>query len=202
MSSSWVRRGLFSLSLSVIVGVVGAFGFAAGWMSQASQDDRSAVSAVDSSIPADLLAQVNLQADSASTGKTMAMVTGRIDGDVEGLYVLDFTTGNLFCWVLNQRGGGFMAQYMTNVRNDFGPLEQGRNPEYLLVSGFVNVAGGAGADGRPADSVVYVADANSGAVVGYSLVWNRARAAAGGAQGGGLIKVAQGLARDANLIRQ
>ena len=126
---------------------------------------------------------------------------GRLTSRGDSL-VLDFTTGNLFCWVLNQRGGGFMAQYMTNVRNDFGPLEQGRNPEYLLVTGFVNVAGGAGADGRPADSVVYVADANSGAVVGYSLVWNRARAAAGGAQGGGLIKVAQGLARDANLIRQ
>ena len=200
MASTWVRRSVLPLALSVVVGTVGAIGFASGWISQARL--AAPQQEVASQIPAELLAQVGLRADSAASGRTMAMATGRIDADIEGLYVLDFTTGNLFCWVLNSRGGGFMAQYMTNVRNDFGALEQGRNPDYLMVTGFVNVAGGAGADGRPADTVVYVADANSGAVVGYSLVWNKARAAAGGAQGGGLIKVAQGLARDATLIRQ
>ena len=197
MISTWFRRSLLPVGLGLAVGLVGAIGFASGWMSHAQAPSPVATSQV----PAELLARVGLNADSAAVGKTMAMCTGRIDEDVEGLYVLDFTTGNLFCWVLNTRGGGFLAQYVTNVRQDFGALEQGRNPEYLMVTGFVNVAGGAGADGRPADSIVYVADANSGAVVGYTLVWNRARAAAGGAQGGGLIKVAQGLARDASLIR-
>lgn len=198
MISTWVRRSVLPLSLGLAIGIVGAVGFASGWISHAQTPAAQA----QPQIPAELLSQVGLSADSASTGKTMAICTGRIDADVEGLYVLDFTTGNLFCWVINARGGGFLAQYMTNVRQDFGDVEQGRNPEYLMVTGFVNVAGGAGADGRPADSIVYVADANSGAVVGYTLVWNRTRAAAGGAQGGGLIKVTQGLARDSTLIRQ
>ncbi|HRF00796.1 MAG TPA: hypothetical protein PLI18_09785 [Pirellulaceae bacterium] len=197
MIARWVRSSSIPLAVGFAFGLTLAVGFAIGALVRPSSDSASLPST-----PAELIRQIELRADSAANGKSLAMCTGRIDGDIEGLYVLDYTSGNLFCWVLNTRGGGFLAQYVTNVRNDFGPLEQGRNPDYLMVTGYVNPAGGAGADGRPAESIVYVADANSGAVVGYSLLWSRTRAAAGGGQGGGLIKVAQGLARDATLIRQ
>jgi len=196
MNSRWMRWGLVPLGLGLALGIAGSIGFAAGWLTNDSVATNS--STIDEAFARELL----LKADSAASTKNMAMVTGRIDQEVEGLFVLDYTSGNLFCWVLNPRGGGFLAQYVTNVRNEFGPLEQGRNPDYVMVTGFVEVVGGVGAEGRPAQCVVYVGDANTGGVVGYSLVWSRTRAATGGLQGGGLVKVAQGVARDATLIRQ
>jgi hypothetical protein len=105
---------------------------------------------------------------SASHGtSTMAMATGSIDGN-EGLFVLDFITGELQCLVINPKNGKVGGVYRHNVVQNL-EIEQGKRPDYLLVTGETNlhVAGGA------AQCVVYVGDANTGRYVAYMLPWNR-----------------------------
>mgnify|MGYP000744466368 CR=1 FL=1 len=77
MNAPRIRWFSIPLALGVALGVALSVGFVAGWISRPANDTLAG------SIPADVLQQVNLRADSAATGKTMAMCTGRIDGDVE-----------------------------------------------------------------------------------------------------------------------
>ncbi|MEC7354735.1 MAG: hypothetical protein VXY07_16165 [Planctomycetota bacterium] len=195
MSRTFKQVTYLGLGIGVVVGTMLALGFAAGWVSHAKTD----LAKIEND---DLAREMLLKASSASGGKSMAMATGRIDGDVEGLFVLDFTSGNLFCWVIDRRGGGFLGQFQTNVRADFGPIEQGRTPEYVMVTGGVNAAGGATAQGNSAQTVCYVSDANTGVVVGYSMIWNRTLQQASRPQQGALVKVAQAFSRDNSLIRE
>ena len=186
---------VLGLSSGIFMSAVLGAGFSIGWFSRGTTD--SASQATDG-IPQDIL----LRAASASGGKSMAMATGQIDENVEGLFVLDYTSGNLFCWVIDRRGGGFLGQFQTNVRADFGPIEQGRTPDYVMVTGFLQTAGGAVAQGQPARCVCYVADSNTGVVVGYSLLWSRTRQQQSQPQQGALVKVANGIARDNSVIRE
>ena len=183
------------LGSGIAIGILLAAGFSFGWLTHAA-------TTADEQIDEDFAREMILKAASASGGKSMAMATGAMDENVEGLFVLDFTSGNLFCWVIDRRGGGFLGQFQTNVRADFGPIEQGRTPDYVMVTGFLNVAGGAGPQGNPARTVCYVADANTGAVCGYSLMWSRTRQQVSQPQAGALVKVSQAIARDNSLIRE
>jgi len=60
-------------------------------------------------------------------------------------------------------------------------VEKGKKPSYLLVTGQINVAGGYGGQ-RPAHSLCYVADANSGEVAAFTFPWAKAATTAGVAQ--------------------
>jgi len=112
-----------------------------------------------------------LNATATDSTSTMAIATGPIDGEVEGLFVLDFLTGELQCSVLNPRTGTLGGLYKHNVVLDLG-VEQGKQPKYLMVTGAANfrVSGG---NVRPAASIVYVADANTGRYAAYMLPWDR-----------------------------
>lgn len=139
---------------------------------------------------------IPLEAGTSSVGKNISMATGQIDGDVEGVFVLDHLTGQLTCFVVNPRGlgsGVLLGQFQANVAADLG-LVQGKEPDYVLSVGGVNPLRGTGAS-KPALSVVYVADGNSGNVVGYSLQWNQSAARANTAQRGVLFKVMAAKAR-------
>jgi len=67
-----------------------------------------------------------------------------------------------------------------------------------MVTGNYQFSAGGGT-ARPASSIVYVADANSGNIVGYSLMWNSSMATRGTAQGGRLNKVVVGKGRNAAI---
>jgi hypothetical protein len=54
-------------------------------------------------------------------------------------------------------------------------VEQGKDPRYLMVTGQLNFRA-SGGNIRPAQCVVYVADANTGNFVAYGLPWDRAAA--------------------------
>ncbi len=115
-----------------------------------------------------------LNASATSGGTTMAIATGPIQEGVEGLFILDFITGELTCSVLNPRTGQLGGAYKANVVADLG-VEQGKQPQYLMVTGAANFRMGGG-NVLPAESVVYVADANTGRYVAYWLPWNRVAA--------------------------
>jgi hypothetical protein len=124
------------------------------------------------------LNEIKLKAMATHGGKTFAVATGPVDEEVEGLYTLDFLTGDLQCFVVNTRTAAPGGWFRTNIAKDIS-IERGREPSYLLVTGTFNMRGAAG-NARPSASLVYVVDANTGEVACYSFLWSRAFAAAGG----------------------
>ena len=87
-------------------------------------------------------------------------------------------------------GGAFRA----NVVADLG-VEQGKAPQYLMVTGAANFRT-MGGNILPAESVVYVADANTGRYVGYWLPWNRQAAQYNFAQASPMQVLGTGSARN------
>jgi hypothetical protein len=110
-----------------------------------------------------------------------AIATGLVDGSVEALYFLDFLTGDLRAAVINPKTGKFNAFFTRNIAADFGGA--GRNSGYLLITGSVNMPRGANSF-QYAQSIVYVAEASTGAVAAYTIPWNSSLQAAGKTQSG------------------
>jgi hypothetical protein len=126
---------------------------------------------------------------------SMAIATGLIDEGVEGIFILDFITGELTCQVLNSRFGTLGGVFKQNVALDLG-VEQGKQPKYLLVTGGLEIRQNV-SNIRPAKSIVYVADSNTGRYVAYMLPWNQQLANAGGAQAAPMVVIGRGSARNA-----
>ena len=118
----------------------------------------------------------------AHGGNSFALATGPIDDEMEGIFTLDFLTGDLKCRVLNSRTGKFAAAFDHNVLADL-EVERTKKPDFVIMTGVANFPRGGGAN-RPARMVLYVADCNSGNVAAYSLMWNRNLAATVRMQGG------------------
>lgn len=135
-----------------------------------------------------------LNATATHGSNTMALATGPVADGVEGLFILDFITGELTCSVLNPRTGLMAAGFSANVVADLG-VQQGKQPNYVMVTGQADfrVQGG---NIRPAQSVVYVADTNTGRWVAYWLPWNRQAATWNFAQAFPMMKLGQGMARN------
>jgi len=130
---------------------------------------------------------VVLHATGSHGGETFAMATGPVDSDVEGLFMLDFLTGELHGRLLYPHRvgqyaqlGGFPAQAKCNVVADLG-VKAGKQPDYVLVTGQANFTRGTGAL-TPGGCVVYVADANTGNFAAYAFMFNRTMYRGGGPQ--------------------
>ncbi len=97
-----------------------------------------------------------------------AVVTAAVDATefVEGVFVLDFLTGQLRGSILNPSAGAFAVLYARNIAADFNvnPNEPGT---YAIVAGRTNLNAGGGS--RPAASCIYIAELTSGKVVAYSF---------------------------------
>jgi len=128
-----------------------------------------------------------LHATTASGGKSMAMATGNVYEDAQGVFILDFLTGDLHCWVPNPRNlkGGYMAVYKANVVEALG-VEKGKPADYILVTGGANPSRGSG-QATPANCICFVGDCNSGKVAAYSCLFDRNSARAGRTQASELI---------------
>jgi len=106
-----------------------------------------------------------------------AIATGFVDEETEGIFFLDFLTGDLAASVINpravQRGsGGLMAHFRYNILKDFDlQNEKGKNPKFLMVTGSAGFFRGSGRL-QPAESVIYIASATTGQVCCYGLAWN------------------------------
>ena len=125
------------------------------------------------------------------------MATGSIDEDVEGLFLLDFVTGELQCAVLNYRTGRFTSLFRANVQADLG-VDPAKRPKYLMTTGMINFPRGASA-ARPGNSVVYVMDTSSGNFAAYAIPWRRELASIGRPQAAAMILMDMGRARTAAI---
>jgi hypothetical protein len=140
------------------------------------------------------LPETLLHASASHSGKSMAMATGLIDEEVEGLFTLDYLTGDLQCYVLNSRyPTQWSGMFKYNVIQDLG-VEQGKDPNYVMVTGQAQFVRGTGTQ-TPAMCVLYVMDANSGNFAAYSLAWNRTMARQPQTQTGTLARLQTGKAR-------
>lgn len=173
-SSVWRWVGI-SLCVCTAIGL----GF---WMGQSQQEDAP-------KLPPMLAA-------ASSATDTMAVATGPISDDAEGIFFLDFITGNLQCLVYYPRARAFGAQYSTNVAQQLG--NTGKNAKYIMVTGGAitrATTGGA----RPGASLVYVTDTVSGMFAAYAVPWDRTAESAGRTQTGPLFYAGGGPIRNFNL---
>ena len=102
---------------------------------------------------------------------SLAMATGPISDGVEGVFFLDFLTGDIRCQVINPRFGGLGGVFYHNVAADLG-VEKAKKQSFLLCTGVANLKTTGGSNFKFADSVVYVADANTGNWAAYLLPWS------------------------------
>lgn len=143
---------------------------------------------------------LELMAGTAARTSSLSMATGLVDGNVEGLWILDHLTGTLQCWVLNPRNPMTGAIYQANVAADLGAGKSG-DAEYLMTTGNFFFDGGNVGNNVPGQSICYVADAKTGNVVGYGVIYNKQATKRGMAQGGPLQVVCQGKARLESVTR-
>jgi hypothetical protein len=141
------------------------------------------------------LPETPIYATASDSSESLAIATGWIDEDVEGLYALDFLTGNLQAIVMYTKGpratqiGGIFG---ANVAAELG-IDKTKKPRYLMVTGQATFTQGASAE-KPAGSVVYVVDANTGNFATYGLKWSKALHARGTPQQGSLLLLHKGQA--------
>ena len=105
----------------------------------------------------------------ATATDTMAVATGPVSEDTEGVFFLDFITGDLQCLVYYPSTGRFGARYFANVRQQLGGAGKAR---YLLATGAIAIRG-ASSNIRPGASLVYVTDVNSGMFAAYAIPFDR-----------------------------
>jgi hypothetical protein len=185
----WLILSLAATGLAVVAFATGVWVRPNGW------SRGGALSPVDRMVQ--LLGQRQLRGSTAATGDSFAMATGPIDSEVEGLYMLDFLTGDLQCVVLNYRTAKFAAMFRANVLNDLG-VDPAKKPKYLMTTGAINFPRGATA-ARPGNSVVYVLETTTGNYAAYGIPWRRELAATGRLQTAALVLLDVGMARTAAL---
>lgn len=141
------------------------------------------------------LPPIELMAGTASRTKSMSMATGLIDNNAEALFVLDHVSGNLQCWMLNSRTGNVGGIFTANVKTDLMMAGKTGEPDFVMTTGNFFFNGNTTANLSPAKSVCYVADATSGNVVGYSIIYNKQAIVRGTVITGTLNVVCKGSAR-------
>lgn len=139
---------------------------------------------------------IPLAASASDSSDTCSIATGPISDDAEGVFFIDFNTGDLQCLVYYPRTGRFGARYYTNVRAQLG--NAGKNSKYVMVTGTIAsraTSGGA----RPGHSLVYVTDVTTGMFAAYAVPWDRSAESVGRPQGAPLVFVQGGPIRNFQL---
>jgi len=115
-----------------------------------------------------------LHAVSTDSNDAFIIATGPLDQEVEGLYLLDCLTGNLMVTVPTRMGNGFAGGFRYNILNDFR-VDPAKKPRFLMVTGSINLAVGAGAGQQmfPGISLLYIAEITTGRSVVYGTFWDR-----------------------------
>jgi hypothetical protein len=133
------------------------------------------------------------QVSSAAMGSNMAVATGQVSDEAEGVFFLDFLTGDLQCLVYYPRIGTFGARYYTNVQGQLPG--SGKNAQYLMVTGNA-ISTRSSSNLRPANCLVYITDVHSGMFAAYAVPWSKTAESSSQAQGGPLVFVGGGPIRN------
>ena len=124
-----------------------------------------------------------IHASATDRVENFAIATGFVDEQNEAIFYLDYLTGNLTGAVLSRRSSAFQSQFSANVHADLkkvinfsaangqGAVQVPQSPNYLMVTGTANLT----TQGRMyyGNTVVYVAETNTGIVMAYAVPWSR-----------------------------
>jgi hypothetical protein len=152
---AWTGAGL---AVGLAIGIAIAVGVAIGMRSGDNLADRFPIE------------ELKLKAFAGHGNETFAIATGPVDGTVDGVFCLDYLTGDLTGYVIHPRSGRFGAAFKTNITKDL-PIEQGKKPAYALTLGRLNQVASY-SNIKPGGSIIYVADCNTGNVAAYCFPWN------------------------------
>ena len=103
------------------------------------------------------------------------------------------------CAVL-YKNGLWGAKFVANVFQDLD-VQATKKPHFLIVTGENEFARNAGG-GQPGRSVVYVVDSTTGSFAVYAVPWNRQAEATLTPQGGNLVVLQKGRARNLQIRDQ
>jgi hypothetical protein len=138
---------------------------------------------------------VPLYAVATDRSESYAMATGPVDNEVEGVYFLDFLTGDLTALVLGRQARVWTGVFNTNVSQDL-KVDPQKNPKFMMVTGMVALRRSGGSRLQPSASICYVAEVTSGKVAAYAIPWSPSMYAAGQMQNGNLVLVGATLFRE------
>jgi hypothetical protein len=88
---------------------------------------------------------------------------------LDGVFVLDFASGQVKGAVLNRQNGKFASFLFRDLAKDFN-VPPNQNPEFCMVTGFGQLPNQAGK--QMASGLLYIGELNSGKVAAYSFPWN------------------------------
>lgn len=149
------------------------------WIAALAVVGLAIVGAIASRQPLPKVHAITSQADDS-----FAVCTAPVDmaNGIEGIFVLDFATGDLTGGVLNAASGTFTSSYKCNVLNDLGfQPGQAKNPRFLLVAGEAELRPSPRLGRRQfAHTVIYVTDCTTGATAAYGVPWAAQQATATG----------------------
>ena len=193
----WLVAGV---CLGLTIGLATTAGVLLGSRQSAAQSEFGASGFLPGSHQAaaqSKFSELKLQAMGAMGSDTMAVTTGPVDEEAEGVFFLDFLTGDLQCFVMNPRVGKFTGWFKTNIVKDL-PVEKGKKPAYVMVTGAWSPTRGGG-NARPAQCVVYVCDTNSGVFAAYTFPWVKGNSSTLQTQASPMITLDGGRARTLQL---
>ncbi len=139
------------------------------------------------------------QVSTAASGQNMAVATGAVSEEAEGVFFLDYLTGDLQCLVYYPRSGAFGARYYTNVQQQMP--SSGKGAQYLMVTGSA-VSTRTSSNVKPGNCLVYVTDVNSGTFAAYTVPWSKTAESSSQAQLGALVFVGGGPIRNYQVSDQ
>jgi hypothetical protein len=113
--------------------------------------------------------ELRLNAFGAHGDSRFVIGAGPVDTYVDGVFCVDAVTGTLSGFVVHPRSGKFRIAFKTDITRDL-PVEQGKSPAYGLSIGRIGTA--TFSDIRIGNSIVYVADCNTGRVAAYAFPWS------------------------------
>jgi hypothetical protein len=181
-SGKWHARTNLIATASLFVTAMASVAAVAFWFGM--QTASPVASTLDTSrIPPEVL-----RATATHGGANLAVATGRVSEEADGIFFLDYITGHLQCWVYYPRIQQFGAKFETNITRE---LPATKNAEYLLVTGETQPAASS-SNARPGGCLVYVVDVKSGLFAAYTMPWTRAAETSGQTQQGPLIFVQGG----------
>lgn len=184
MRARWLRRSSRMAVTGFAVGLALGAGMLIGsWMGA----------------PRDVMRQdtIPLHAIATHGSDEMAIATGPISDNMEGLITLDYLTGEMRLYCLSEKVGKFILASKYNVLVDL-KVERGKKVNLLLATGGSQYIKG-GAALQPAMSTIYVCDANSGRFCAYGVQYNATAYKSAAPSEARIVLLDAGTARDIDL---